>query len=154
VPKVTEDRRFRELRRLAEELRREYGLSSDELARHISRADIPVSIFKADCTPFETIVKYLKENRRVSLALAARLLNRTRQGVGQAYARAQKRCPQALAEEPGHRIPLEVVASRRYPVLASIVKHLKDQGLSYSAIGRLLNRDPRTVWSAYQRTRT
>lgn len=34
----------------------------------------------------------------------------------------------------------------------AIVSYLKSKGLSFSYIARILNRDPRTVWTAYQKS--
>jgi len=33
----------------------------------------------------------------------------------------------------------------------TLISHLKSKGLSFSDIARLLNRDPRTIWTAYKK---
>lgn len=48
-------------------------------------------------------------------------------------------------------VPTSVFRNRKIKVLEALVKYLKEQGMTYSQIGRLLNRDPRTIWTAYRK---
>ncbi len=49
-------------------------------------------------------------------------------------------------------IPVEVLRDRELSVMEAIVCYLKeDQGLTYSQIATMLNRDDRTVWTMYHR---
>lgn len=49
-------------------------------------------------------------------------------------------------------IPSYILRDRTLKVLEAIVEYLKDQrGLTYRQIGRLLNRDERTIWTVYHR---
>jgi hypothetical protein len=51
-------------------------------------------------------------------------------------------------------IPLRILQDRTVAVLESIVEYLKDEkGLRYSEIGKLLNRDQRTIWTVYSRVK-
>ena len=60
-----------------------------------------------------------------------------------------------VAEAPAERyvnIPSFVFRDRTLAALEATVVYLKEtQGLTYAQIGRLLNRDQRTVWTSYQR---
>ncbi|MEM4268387.1 MAG: sigma factor-like helix-turn-helix DNA-binding protein [Candidatus Woesearchaeota archaeon] len=52
------------------------------------------------------------------------------------------------------QIPVEIFKDRGVAVLESLVEYLKDTyGLSYAEIGRLLNRNERTVWTVYRRAK-
>jgi hypothetical protein len=49
-------------------------------------------------------------------------------------------------------IPDTVFRDRSVSVMESMVRYLKeDRGFSYHDIGKLLNRDERTVWTVYSR---
>lgn len=51
-------------------------------------------------------------------------------------------------------IPTSAFRDRKLKVLEALVKYLKEQQqLNYSQIGRLLNRNPRTIWTAYQKAK-
>ena len=51
-------------------------------------------------------------------------------------------------------VPTSVFRNRKLKVLEALVKYLKEQqGMRYSDIARLLNRDPRTVWTVYQKAK-
>lgn len=56
-----------------------------------------------------------------------------------------------LQQQKEPHIPLSIFSTPLSPAEA-LVKHLKDHHhLSYAAIGRLLNRDQRGIWSTYTR---
>lgn len=49
-------------------------------------------------------------------------------------------------------IPVEILQDRELSAMEAIVCYLKEQqGLTYSQIASMLNRDDRTVWTTYQR---
>lgn len=51
-------------------------------------------------------------------------------------------------------IPLTIFSDRTLSTLEHIITHLKEkQNLSYQEIATLLNRNPRTVWTTYQRAK-
>ena len=60
-----------------------------------------------------------------------------------------------ILENPsGIKIPLRVFRDRNVAVLESITEYLKDEiGMTYHEIAVLLNRDDRTIWTAYTRTK-
>lgn len=50
------------------------------------------------------------------------------------------------------RVPVYLFRDRNVAVLEALVEYLKDvHGLSYHEIAVLLNRDDRTIWTAYSR---
>ena len=51
-------------------------------------------------------------------------------------------------------LPVGVLKDRNIAILESIVEYLKDiNNMKYSEIARLLNRDPRTIWTVYKRAK-
>jgi DNA-directed RNA polymerase specialized sigma24 family protein len=54
----------------------------------------------------------------------------------------------------GIRIPVEIFSDRHAAVLESLVEYLRDTyKLSYAEIGRLMNRNERTIWTVYRRAK-
>jgi len=51
------------------------------------------------------------------------------------------------------QIPISVIADRTVSILESIVEYLKDElKFNYHEIGKLTNRNERTIWTVYNRT--
>jgi hypothetical protein len=51
-------------------------------------------------------------------------------------------------------VPVEIFRDRDVAVLESLVEYLKDTyGLSFADLGRLMNRDERTLWTVYRRVK-
>lgn len=51
-------------------------------------------------------------------------------------------------------LPTYIFRDRSVAVLETLVEYLKERrGMSYHEIGALLNRDERTVWTAYNRVK-
>ena len=153
-PDVSKDKRFSKLSELLEDLERDYGLKKEELI-DISNKTIPVSIFNDSISPFETIVKYLKENENLSLKAITKITNRSKQGVWQAYNSSKKKLSKKIIMgDSSYEIPLNIISEKKYSVLSSIVKYLREEySLSYVHISKLIARDQRTVWTAYNRTK-
>lgn len=55
-----------------------------------------------------------------------------------------------IISEPSIQIPVSIYSCPELSALESSVKYLKENlGLKYSVIGKLLNRDERTIWTTY-----
>ena len=154
LEKLKEDKKFLELNRLLNELQSKYALSISELIAVASDIKIPISIFSTDLGPLEVIVKFLHDNKGLSFVSIARLVGRTKQGIFQAYKSSKNKSQGTLpVTRSKFDIPVSILANR-YSVLECIVKHLRDNfRLKFSQIGRLISRDPRTVWVVYNRTK-
>ena len=51
-------------------------------------------------------------------------------------------------------VPTGIFRDRKVKVLEALVRYLHEEHqMNYSQIGRLLNRNPRTIWTAYQKAR-
>lgn len=64
----------------------------EKVNRIMDKTCIPVSIFKESrLTPFELIVRYLKDTKKLSYAEIGRLLNRDDRNIWTVYQRAKKK---------------------------------------------------------------
>ena len=53
-----------------------------------------------------------------------------------------------------YAIPLSIFSNRTLSTLEHIISYLKEQqNLTYQEISVILNRDPRTIWTTYQRAK-
>jgi hypothetical protein len=139
----------------------EHHLTKEQINRYVARKGppkeellIPISIFSVrQLGAFESTVKFLHEAKRLSLSDIARLTNRDPRTIWHAYNSAKKKHPESLPSEPGdYNIPPEILSTRVLSVLESMVHYLNSNyGLSYSKIAKLLNRDPRTVFTVKNR---
>ncbi len=116
---------------------------------------IPVSIFISQLTILESIVKYLKEEKNLSLSTIAEFLNRDERNIWHIYNNAKRKYPQKFVIKTGKIvIPLSVFSGTKLSALETIVTYLKENSsLTYHEIAVLINRDERTVWTVYQRAR-
>lgn len=117
---------------------------------------IPVSIFSNNrLSALEVIVKYLRENERLRNNETAKILGRTPASAWITYRNACRKLVKRLAVgKTDIFIPTSVLASGKLSALESISFHLKQTyGFSYRRIGRLLNRDERTIWTVCSRAR-
>ena len=114
---------------------------------------IPVTIFSKKLSSLETTVKYLKENLDLRTADISSLTNRDVKTIYQAYSSAREKVKEKLiVKETKFYVPVSALIDRKLGVLESVVKYLRENyELNYSEIGRLLGRDPRTIWTAYSR---
>ena len=52
------------------------------------------------------------------------------------------------------KIPIGIFSNKKLGILEILVKYLKENYLmTYSKIAKLLNRDDRTIWSSYNKTK-
>ena len=67
-------------------------MSQENMLKKESEYKIPVSIFKdAKLSPFETIVKYLKEEMKLTYRQIGKLLNRDERNIWTVYSRATRK---------------------------------------------------------------
>jgi len=142
-------------------LEQEKGFNSDEIIRLIVRGgkpkdvEIPTCIFNGKLSALETIVKYLKENLDLKYSSIAKLLNRNDRTIWITYSNSRKKyIKKFVVKDNKFFIPALIISNRSLSVLESIVSYLKDNlNLRYSQIALMLHRDPRTIWTVYNRRR-
>ena len=115
---------------------------------------VPVDIFSTKLSPAEALVKWLKENHRLSLTRIARTLNRDPRGIWLTYQNAKAKHPALLAPSEKPSIPLSLFKDRSRSILEHVVLYVKyEQGLSLTTISTLLRKHHSTVSTAYNRGR-
>ena len=55
------------------------------------------------------------------------------------------------SQENINNISITIFANRKLGILESVVKYLKENGLTYHEIAVVLNRDDRTIWATYSK---
>ena len=115
---------------------------------------VPVSIFNKKLGSLESIVKYLKEDEKLSNKKIGELLNRDNRTVWAIYNKAKKKNPSRLDTKSKITLPLKILKPRKLSVLESIVYYLKKHyELNYHEIALHLKRDDRTIWTVYNRAK-
>ncbi|HIH38739.1 hypothetical protein J4460_05605 [Candidatus Woesearchaeota archaeon] len=137
-------------------LREHHNLSPETIQQFLAQKDdprIPLSIFSVRLSCFETIVKYLIENKRMKVKEIASELERQPSTIYTTYQHARKKEPAPfLSSNPLPSFPLLILKDRDKPVLEAIVVHLKEeQHLSFIEISGHLCRSHSTIWITYKR---
>ena len=114
---------------------------------------IPVSIFKnRELSSLELIVKFLKQEAKLTNSQIATLLGRSQQVCWTTYDNACKKSPAALEIEfCDHDVPVGVLRDPALSILEAIVSYLYSKGMTYREIAVMLNRDDRTIWTVHHR---
>ncbi|MBI2106258.1 hypothetical protein HYT56_05500 [Candidatus Woesearchaeota archaeon] len=144
------------LKKLFNDFKEKYKISSPELLNEIDKKEIliPASIFNETLSSLESAVKYLRENLNLANKKISEELNRSEKTISQSYNSAKEKLAENFdIKETKYYIPASILAERKFSVLESIVKFLHEKlNLNYSEIGRVLKRDPRTIWTVYNRS--
>ena len=115
--------------------------------------ELPLSIFNNEkLSSLETITKYLKENLDLNYKQIASLLGRNYDPIAITYRNSKKKLKERLDVSSDKGVPVKIFRNKPLSVLENLAVYLKEQmKLSYREISRFLNRDERTIWTAYQR---
>jgi DNA-directed RNA polymerase specialized sigma24 family protein len=128
---------------------REKGVTSEKIS---DEKIVPATIFSQQTGSFEAIVKYLKENRELQYSRIAEILGRNYQTIVTAHKKAiQKKSSISQSPYTKYTINVSKLKDRNLSVLEHISVQLKEQGLNFSEIARLIARDPRTIWTVYNK---
>ena len=103
----------------------------------------------------ESVTKYLKENLELPYRKIAGMLNRDDRVVWVTYNKAlEKKKEKFVISEPNYWLPVSVFTDKELGPLESISKYLVENAkMEYSEIAKLLNRDSRSVWSCYRKSK-
>jgi len=148
--------RIEQVKELLLPLQEKYNLTHDEIASLLKeKTALPLSILNQKLTPLESIVKYLKEEKKCSLKEIANILGRDERNIWHIYDQARKKhAERFILKKDALWIPLSIFSKTRLSALEAIVVYLKEEtSLNYHEIALLLKRDDRTVWTVYQRAR-
>ena len=144
------------IKELVNILRAKYNISKKDIIHLTDDKEIliPISIFNKKLRILETLTKYLKEELNFSYHQIGVLLNRNERNLWNTYKSANRKYSDKLKiEDSRYFVPISTFQNK-LGALENIVLYLKDElGLSYHIIGELLERDERTIWSAYNKTK-
>ena len=134
------------------ELANSFGLNFDDIIEVLKIRDkeIPATIFNSPLGPLENIVRYLRENHGLKYSQIAALLNKDKGVIGVTYRNAVRKYSGQLIVTSDQTIPLSKFYGEKFSIFEILVSYLK-QKLSYREIGKILNRNERTIWTIYQR---
>src|SRR3989344_6399164 len=137
-------------------IKEKYNFSDEDLNRFIEEEIFfPISIINKKLTVLESVVKYLKEEKGLSLNKISKVVNRDERNVWHIYHEAKKKFPQKFAaEKTSIKIPISVIANIKLSALENIVCYIKENlDFSYHNIALLIKRNDRTVWTVYNRAK-
>ena len=130
----------------------------------IENLTIPSGIFTGRLGCLEAMVKYMKENLEMGYHEIAEILNRDNRNIWTVYKKARGKQPEAMNLEktlimlPVMKIektflvlPVSIFENDKLTTLEAIVLYLKEKGLRYNEISKLLNRDQRNIWTIYSK---
>lgn len=127
-----------------------YGLSDILSAVDANAASdvVPISVFATDMSPLQALVTYLHDQHRQEFKDIARRLHRSYRAVWGAYNK------QGITIQPSEFVlPLDAF-DERLSILETVVTHLRESyKLKFSAIGQLLGKDQRTIWTIANRAK-
>ncbi|MEM0230979.1 MAG: helix-turn-helix domain-containing protein [Candidatus Woesearchaeota archaeon] len=134
-----------------EELSRRYGIQKEDLLRisEEGRNFIDAGIFQKRA-PLGAICTELKA-KGYSTKEIAKKLGRSYKTIWTTIKKTERKKP---AEKTGILIPLRAFENRNMGILESAVKFLKDEkNMRLSQIAKILKRNYRTVWTAYNKAK-
>src|SRR3989344_4966989 len=144
-------------------IKEKYKLTFDDLKKllddkslHVKEElSLPISIFNNKLTVLESVAKYLKEEKNLSLHEISRAIQRDERNIWHTYESAKKKYPEKLIlENVKFWIPISIFSDSKLSALETLVSHLKSQlNFSYHEISVLLSRNDRTIWTVHSRSR-
>jgi hypothetical protein len=117
---------------------------------------VPAEIFRErKLGILEILTKYLKEEKNFRYTQIAKVLSRDERTIWVSYKNAMlKKKTRLNVSEAKYWVPLSIFTNRKLGLLQVLVVYFKEKfGLSNHAIAVLLNRDDRTIWSVYDKTK-
>lgn len=113
----------------------------------LQQSKIPIAIFANDLSPLEAVTLYLSEF--LDTKLIARHLLKPLSTVKTALLNAKKKS--VVLDTKGSCFNLDIF--QKYPELSILeaVCYELSQTLGYTEIGRLMKKDPRTIWTTAKR---
>jgi len=171
---VEDDKLLEALNLIADELKESYSLNKEEIIKviierlkkkyKINRKEIveiirenkeliiPITIFSKELGALESLTKYMKENLNMNYKEIAEELNRDERTIWTAYKKAsEKQKATREIKETKIFLPISIFKNEKLTILESIILYLKEKGMKYIEIAKLLDRDQRNIWTIYSR---
>src|SRR6185437_12475709 len=99
----------------------------------------------------EALSIYLKDNLHMNYHSIAEALERDDRTIWTSYNKAKKKSASVEIDSSGMSIPLSIFKNKQLTVLEAIVIYLKEKGINYVEISKLLDRDQRNIWTVHSR---
>ncbi len=117
------------------------------------REKIPLSAFTKELSILESVVKYLKENCKYKYSQIAKILNRDDRTIWTTYNNAKNK-DKITVYDSDFDIPIKMFFKKKLSALESMSVFLKKEyDLGFTDIARLIDRNPKTIWTAYNRAK-
>jgi hypothetical protein len=140
---------------VVERLKKKYSLTRNELLEVVNAREgitIPITIFTKELGGLEAVVKYMKENLNMNYREIAREIERDERTIWTAYKKAcEKQKEHVRIKETEINLPISIFENKKLTILEAIIIYLKEKGKKYSEIAKLLDRDPRNIWTIYSK---
>ena len=121
----------------------------------IKKADdvvaIPLEIFKQKLGAAEVLCKYLRENKGMKFSEIAKTLNRDQRTVALNYNKSLRKKKDKIELKESRFVPSSTFSDRRLSILESLVYYLRNKKISNAEIAKMLDKDPRNVWTLHSR---
>ncbi|MEK6920518.1 MAG: hypothetical protein AABX82_01440, partial [Nanoarchaeota archaeon] len=117
---------------------------------------IPVSLFSVlPVSSLEAIAVYLRDIKSLSFSEMGKLLGRNPIALNRSYHQAKIKYKHSFSvPETKYHLPCHLFLNKKQSVLENIVVYLKKEYvLSNTIIAKLLNKDPRTIWTVLSRAK-
>jgi hypothetical protein len=140
-------------------IKKKYNLEDKKLKIILTDKDenknfIPSSIYSIDLGIFEGTVKFLHENRHLAFKDISEIMQKSQSNVIVTYRKTQKKSPKPFSKiNYNYKINLSIF-SKRLTCFESVCIYLKEiYHFNYHKIGKILDRDERTIWTVYHRAK-
>jgi hypothetical protein len=170
---IENDRLIEALDLILEELKQEYSLNKRELTRiiieklkekhrinnrdlleiiGIKEIKIPATVFSKELGALEAITKYMKENLNMTYKEISCEIKRNEKTIWNVYQKTKKKNPERIkVKETDLHIPIREFENEKLTILESVIIYLKEKGMKFSEIAKILERDQRNIWTIYSR---
>lgn len=127
-------------------------ISDEELTKLIrtKKEGVPISIFQTKLHPLEAITRYLKKQNKKNKEIAE-LLNKKPSAISRAYKNSKNK--KFAVKKTKFYVPLSEFRKPKLSILETVVNYMRNKNLKFTDIAKLLDRNPKTVWTIYQRAR-
>lgn len=143
---VVEQELLIELKAKVKELEQKYGYTTPKVLEIMNKNTIPLSVFATNICPLRALVTYLHDYQEQSFSSIAKKLDRSYRAIWGAYHKEG-----IDITTSNYNIPIDCF-NEKHSILESVVKQLREQeGMKFSIIAQLLNKDARTIWTVYKR---
>jgi len=156
--KIVSDDLFLRLDAIIDDLKQKYKTNDQEIIDLIEKRalKLPLSVFsQTNLSTSEIVVKFLKEERNLGFHEIAQLVNRDDRTIWGAYHRSKEKTTERFSiKKSKYHVPVSVFSDRNIGFLEALSEFCHDSlQLKYSQIARIIDRDDRTVWTAYNRAK-